>query len=378
MIDRNSWTRLKAMIMKEFVQMRRDRVTFAMMIVLPLMQLILFGYAINTNPRYLPTAVINADHSSLTRIFVAALQNTSYFKIQNSGVTQSEAEKMLARGKVQFVLEIPVDFTRELIHGTKPKLLMSVDATDPSATGNALSALNNLAQSVFNQELSRGLNYLLPGPQPFQLVVHQRYNPEAISQYNIVPGLMGVVLTMTMVMITSLAITRERERGTMESLLATPVRPIEVMVGKIIPYIMVGYLQQLLIIVAGVLIFDVPLEGSVLLLLIATLPFIFANLSVGLTFSTIAKNQLQAVQMSFFFFLPSILLSGFMFPFHGMPSWAQYIGNLLPLTHFVNIVRGIMLKGNGLFDIWQELWPLFLFIVVVLTVAIRRYKETLD
>ncbi len=373
-----SWIRLKAMIAKEFIQMRRDRLTFALMIVLPFIQLILFGFAINTNPKHLPTAVINGDSSPLTRTFISALQNSEYFQIKYPNVTEKQAEDLIARGSVQFIVQFPLNFSRELIHGSKPNLLVIADATDPVATGNASSALNALANTVFNQELSRGLSYLIPGPAAFNLNVQQRYNPEALSQYNIVPGLMGVVLTMTMVMITGLAITRERERGTMESLLATPVKPIEVMIGKIIPYIMVGYIQQLLIIIAGVVIFDVPHEGSILLLLIATLPFIFANLSVGLTFSTIAKNQLQAVQMTFFFFLPSILLSGFMFPFHGMPVWAQIIGNCLPLTHFLNIVRGILLKGNGLSDFYNQLWPLFLFILVVMTIAVRRYKETLD
>lgn len=370
--------RLSAVIVKEFIQMRRDRLTFALMIVLPLLQLILFGFAINTNPKHLLTAVVNADSSPLTRAFTSSLQNSEYFQIKYPNVNEQQAEKLIAQGAVQFIVQFPLNFSRRLIHGDIPDLLVVADATDPVATGNATGALSNMANSVFNRELSRGLNYLLPAPQPFNLVVQQRYNPEALSQLNIVPGLMGVVLTMTMVMITGLAITRERERGTMESLLATPVRPIEVMIGKIIPYILVGYIQQILIIVAGIVIFDVPHDGSIVLLLLATLPFIFANLSVGLTFSTIAKNQLQAVQMTFFFFLPSILLSGFMFPFHGMPSWAQWVGNLLPLTHFVNIVRGILLKGNTVSDFYSQLWPLFLFILVVLTIAVLRYKETLD
>jgi ABC-2 type transport system permease protein len=373
-----SWVRLKAMIMKEFVQMRRDRLTFALMVLMPLLQLILYGFAINTNPKHLPTAVVSADYSPLTRAFVSALQNTEYFQIKYPHVDEAQAEKLIAAGRVQFIIQIPLDFSRQLIHGEKPNLLVIADATDPVATGNAISALSNLVNSVFNQELSRGLSYLLPGPQPFNLIVHQRYNPEALSQYNIVPGLMGVVLTMTLVMITGLGITRERERGTMESLLATPVRPIEVMIGKITPYIIIGYIQQGLVIIAGIIIFDVPHEGSILLLLILTLPFIFANLAVGLTFSTIAKNQLQAVQMTFFFFLPSILLSGFMFPFYGMPQWAQAIGSCLPLTHFLNIVRGILLKGNHFSDVYAQIWPLLLFILVVMAIAIFRYKETLD
>ncbi len=368
-----SWIRLKAMIVKEFIQMRRDRLTFAIMIALPCIQLVLFGFAINTNPKHLPTAIVSADSSSFTRTFISAVQNSEYFQIKYPAVSEAQAEKLLAKASVQFIIQIPYDFTRELIRGNHPDLLIIADATDPVATGNATAALINLSTQVFNRDLSRGLKHLLGGPPPFNLVIHERYNPEGLSQYNIVPGLMGVVLTMTMVMITALAITRERERGTMENLLATPVRPVEVMIGKIIPYV-----QQLLIILAGIFIFGVPHDGSILLLLIATLPFIFANLAVGLTFSTIAKNQLQAVQMTFFFFLPSILLSGFMFPFHGMPVWAQIIGNCLPLTHFLNIVRGILLKGNGFADFYQQIIPLLIFILVVMTIAVYRYKETLD
>lgn len=370
--------RLGAMIYKEFIQMWRDRMTFALMIGMPLLQLTLFGYAINTNPRHLPTVVISADMSPLTRTFIAGLQNTKYFKITNPNITEQAAETAMARGQTQFIIKIPANFSRDLIHGDKPNLLVVADASDPSAVGSATNALQGLATQVFNRDLSRGLSYLLPSDPPFNLIMQQRYNPEAISQYNIVPGLMGVVLTMTMVMVTSLAITRERERGTMESLLATPVRPVEVMIGKITPYIMVGYIQQLLIIIVSIFLFQVPHEGNILLLLILTFPFITANLAVGLTFSTIAQNQLQAVQMSFFFFLPSLLLSGFMFPFYGMPVWAQSLGQLLPLTHFLRIVRGDMLKGNGILNMWHDLWPIFLFVLVALTMAVIRYRETLD
>ncbi len=373
-----SLQRLLAVIQKEFIQMRRDRLTFAMIIMIPLMQLILFGFVINTNPKHLPTAIISADHSAFTRTFINALANTDYFDVIKPNSTEKEALMLLERGKILFVINIPVQFSHDLVKGIKPTLLVTTDATDPAATSNALSALNALNQTVFNDNLQHGLGYLLPKAPPFTLMSHLEYNPEGISQYNIVPGLMGVVLTMTMIMITALAITRERERNTMESLLATPVRPLEVMLGKIIPYVMVGYIQQGLIITLGIYTFNVPHEGSILLLLIATLPFIIANLSVGLLFSTIAKNQLQAVQMTQFFFLPSLLLSGFMFPFYGMPHWAQMLGNCLPLTHFLLIVRGIMLKGNGIIEIWPEIMAITVFAFIIIAVGVKRYKQTLD
>lgn len=374
-----SGSRFMAVMMKEFIQMRRDKLTFAMMIGIPLMQLILFGYAINTNPKYLPSAVLAFDNSPYTRAFIQGLKNTEYFKISHEVSSEKEAKQLIARGGVLFVFSIPSDFTYRLMRNEHPSILVEADATDPVATGSALSAVQILAQSVLQQTIHQGSTSYLTNPPPaFNIITHAKYNPESISQYNIVPGLLGVVLTMTMVVITSLAITRERERGTMENLLATPAQPLEVMTGKIIPYIIVGYIQALLILAAAHFLFAVPIEGNVLLLLIATLPFIAANLSVGLTFSSVAKNQLQAMQMAFFFFLPSMLLSGFMFPFRGMPEWAQYVGQILPLTHFLRIIRGILLKGNGWLDIWQELWPIVLFMVMVLGVGLRRYRRTLD
>lgn len=373
-----SWSRCIAVLVKEFRQMRRDQVTIGMLIMIPIIQLVLFGFAINVNPRHLPTVVVATDHSPYTREFISALQNTKYFDIVNGNVTEAQAEKMLARGKAQFVINIPVDFTRELIKGKHPSIAVTVDATDSSSTGNALSALQVLANRVFDLQLSRGLPQLIPKKQPFNLIIHAKYNPDSITAYNIVPGLMGVILTMTLVMITALAITKEREFGTMESLLATPVRPLEVMLGKIIPYIIVGYMQEIIILLAAQYAFHVPNVGSVFVLLIATLPFIFANLMVGLTFSTLADNQLQAMQLTFFFFLPSILLSGFMFPFYGMPEWAQWIGNVLPMTHFTRIVRGVMLKGNGWYEIWPDLWPMLIFILGAGLIAMKRYRQTLD
>jgi ABC-2 type transport system permease protein len=368
--------RLVAIILKEFTQMKRDRVTFGMMIGLPLLQLILFGFAINTDPKALPTAIISGDHSVFTRNFTVALQNSSYFKLVPSITTDAEAEKYLRRAQIQFAIYIPQNFSTKLVHGDYPEILVEADATDPSATGNAIQAVQAMNNLLYN--FQGPLHYLQPTTSPVNLIIQSKYNPGRISQYNIIPGLLGVVLTMTMIIITALAITRERERGTMESLLAMPVRPLEVILGKLIPYIVVGYIQVSLILLLATFLFSVPIEGSIILLLLACLPFIAANLGVGLMFSTLAKNQLQAMQLSFFFFLPSMLLSGFMFPFRGMPGWAQDIGNILPLTHFLIIVRGILLKGNGILDILPEVNSIILFLLVALFLGVKRYRQTLD
>jgi len=373
-----SWKRLGAIVHKEFIQIKRDRLTFAMLVAIPIIQLILFGYAINSNPKHLPTAVISGDHSEFTRQFVAAMQNTKYFKIIDSNATEKNASRLLKEGRIQFILNIPTKFTHDLIRSIKPNLLITADATDPVSTVNTIAALRSLSTQVFNVNFQRGLSYLKQNAPPFNLIVHAKYNPEGITQYNIVSGLMGVVLTMTMVMITSVAITRERELGTMENLLAMPILPLEVMIGKILPYIIMGYMQQFLIIAIATSVFHVPFQGSLILLLFCTLPFIAANLAVGLLFSTLAKNQLQAVQMTFFFFLPTLLLSGFMFPFFGMPEWAQILGNLLPLTHFLYVIRGIMLKGNGFMDIWPHIWPMLVFTLAVILIGLKGYRRTLD
>ncbi|HXR03840.1 MAG TPA: ABC transporter permease, partial [Verrucomicrobiae bacterium] len=343
--------------------MRRDRLTFAMMLGIPMIQLILFGYAINSDPKHLPTAIYAADNSVFSRTIVWAMRNSSYFDITREPRNEAEIQQLLARGTVQFAVEIPVDFSRKLIRGEHPDLLLEADATDPMAIGYAVAAMNTLTTTVLSRDLTGPLAKLRNTPAPFNLVVHQHYNPENITQYNIVPGLMGVILTMTMVIITALAITRERESGTMENLLSTPLRPSEVIIGKIVPYIMVGYIQIFLILVAAKFLFNVPVVGSVPLLLVLAFLFIVAHLAVGVTFSTIARNQRQAMQMGMFFFLPNILLSGYMFPFRGMPGWAQDIGELLPLTHFLRVVRGILLKGNGLVEVAPDLWPIALFLV---------------
>jgi ABC-2 type transport system permease protein len=370
--------RLGAILVKEFTQMRRDKLTFGMMLGIPLLQLILFGFVINSDPKHLPTAVLLADYGPQGRTLLQAIQNSGYFDFVRQVKTEAEAEEALARGDVQFVINIPVNFSRDLLRGLKPAVLVEADATDPAATGNALGSLRVLAADALQHDLKGPLAALAGAGGLIDLRLHPRYNPEAITQYHIIPGLMGVVLTMTMIMITGLAITRERERGTMENLLSMPTRPFEVLAGKIIPYILVGYVQVGVILLAGRFLFHVPLAGSLVLLLLSAFVFIVANLAMGITFSTIAQNQLQAMQMAFFVFLPSMMLSGFMFPFRGMPLWAQYIGEVLPLTHFLRIVRGIMLKGNGFNEVIYELGAIALFSVVILMIAVKRYRQTLD
>ena len=377
-MHRFTFHRFWAIVLKEFIQMKRDRVTFGMMVGIPLMQLMLFGFAINSDPKHLPTAIRAADQGPFARTFIEAMRHSDYFNLVRVTDSEAETQRLLQLGEVQFVVNIPADFSRHLLRGERPAVLLEADATDPSAAGPALNALKAIASTVLDRDLTGPLARLRGRPGPVDFLIHAHYNPENITQYNIVPGLMGVVLTMTMVIITALAITRERERGTMENLLATPVRPFEVMSGKILPYIAVGYIQVTLILLAAKFIFHVPMIGSVALLYCVALLFIAANLAMGITFSTLAKNQLQAVQMAFFFFLPSILLSGFMFPFRGMPEWAQWIGTCLPLTHFLRIVRGILLKGNGPLEIAPELWPLLLFLTVAMSIGVKRYRQTLD
>ncbi len=374
----SSLKRLWAVVIKEFVQMRRDRLTFGMMVGIPLIQLVLFGFAINADPRHLPAGVVLADNGPFGRTLLEAMRHSSYYDFVRLMKTEDEANRALVRGEVLFVVNIPENFSRDLVRGDRPVLLVEADATDPAATSNAIGSLSAMLDTALQNDLKGPLGSLGGTPGPVDLRVHARYNPEAITQYNVVPGLMGVVLTLTMIMITSLAITRERERGTMENLLSMPLRPFEVLVGKIVPYIFVGYVQVSLILLASRVLFHVPMAGSVVLLLALTFVFVVANLAVGITFSTLAQNQLQAVQLTFFFFLPSILLSGFMFPFRGMPRWAQILGEGLPLTHFLRIVRGIMLKGNALADVAGEIWPIGLFATVVLAVAVTRYRQTLD
>ena len=367
-----------SIVRKEFLQLRRDRITFAMVVGIPIIQMTLFGYAINTDPKHLDTAIINADNTDITRSFVWAMKHSSYFKIVGALPDQAAGHAALSQGKVLFVLNIPAGFTRQLLRHERPSLLIEADATDPTAAGSALAAVNGIVQSVIQKELSGPLAPLAGTPLPIDVQVHRLYNPDNITQYNVVPGLMGVILTMTMVMMTGLAITRERERGTMENLLAMPATPLEVMTGKIIPYIGIGLLQATIIMLAARFVFHVPFFGNVGTIYAVSLIFVAAQLTVGITVSSLAQNQLQAVQLTFFYFLPNILLSGFMFPFQGMPGWAQFLGNLLPLTYFNRLIRGIMLKGNGWENSWPNVWPLFIFILVVMTVAVKTYRQTLD
>lgn len=373
-----SFARFGAILWKEFIQMRRDRMTFAMMILMPIIQLLIFGYAINANPKHLPTAVLDGDRTTFTQAFIQGLKHTSYFHIQYYPKSEQAADALMQSGRALFVINIPPNFTRDLLAGHKPQLLVTGDATDSMSVANALPAAVGMMNTVFNPLLRGNLSHLQEKPLAIDLITHAKYNPEQITRYSIVPGLMGVVLTMTLVMVMSLAITRERERGTMESLLATPTKPIEVMLGKIIPYIFVGYVQVGIILAVAYWLFQVPMDGSVFALLLYVLPFIAANLSVGLMFSSIARNQLQAVQMAVFFLLPSILLSGFMFPFFGMPKWAQVLGQILPMTHFIRVVRGIMLKGDTFVQAWQHVWPICLFFFIVLMISVKKYRRTLD
>jgi len=373
-----SLSRWWGIITKEFIQLKRDRLTFGMIIGIPVMQLLLFGFAINADPKNLPAAVLSADNSPYARSFIRAMENSGYFRMVRQVENEAEAEELLAHGEVQFVATIPEDFSRKLARGERPQLLIEADATDPGATNNAISALQQLAATALVRDLGGTLADLNATAPPIDLRVHRRYNPEGVTAYNIVPGLLGTILTMTMVLMTGLAMTRERERGTFENLLSTPALPFEVMTGKIVPYILIGLIQVTLIFLAARFVFGVPMKGNLLLLYAVVVLFIAANLTLGITFSSIAKNQLQAMQMTFFFFLPSILLSGFMFPFRGMPEWAQWLANALPLTHFLVLVRGIMLKGNELGELWPHIWPIVAFMLAVILLGLRFYKRTLD
>jgi ABC-2 type transport system permease protein len=368
------WRRSYAMLVKEFIQLRRDRVSFAMIVMIPVMQLLLFGYAINTTPRNLPTAVLLQEDSDLARSILKALENTAYFHFTREVHSVAELDDLLQSGKVLFGVEIPRGFERAVRRGDRPALLVAADATDPVAAGSALGTLGMVVQTALSHDLYTGD----PPALPFEIRTHARYNPAAESRLNIVPGLVGTILTMTMLIFTALSVTREVERGTMESLLSMPIRPVEVMFGKIIPYVMVGFIQASLIVGIGVLLFGVPILGSVVLLAALTTLFITTNLSIGYTFSTIVQNQLQAMQLSMMFFLPSILLSGFMFPFAGMPVWAQYLGEGLPLTHYIRIVRAIMLKGAAIENVRYDALALAALMLLAMTIAVTRFRRTLD
>jgi ABC-2 type transport system permease protein len=368
------WRKTWAMLVKEFIQLKRDRVSFAMIIMIPLVQLMLFGYAINTNPRNLPTAVLMQESTDLSRSILAALENTKYFRVTQLPHSEAEVDALLASGTVLFAIEIPAKFERSVRRGDKPAMLVLADATDPVASGTALGALNMVLQTALSHDRAVPASPTMP----FEIRTHARYNPAAVTALNIVPGLVGTILTMTMLIFTALSVTREIERGTMENLLSMPITPVEIMLGKIIPYVFVGFVQAALIIGIGVTLFGVPIVGSLAVLAALSTLFIATNLSIGYTFSTVAQNQLQAMQMSMMFFLPNILLSGFLFPFAGMPIWAQWIGESLPLTHYLRIVRSIMLKGSNLSDLRHDAIAMFVLMLIAMTIAVTRFRRTLD
>lgn len=384
---RLSFSRIQAILIKELIQMKRDRLTFAMLLMIPIMQLILFGFVINNHPKHLPTAIYLQENTEITRSIISNMAQSDYFDVVADVNTLNayrgtaplqDTSSLLQSGKVNFVLTIPSGFSKAWVRGEKPSLLLEADATDPAAAAMAVAQISPIVERTLADIQTGSLNYLKSKPSSINVVVHNKYNPEGISQFNIVPGLLGVILTMTMVMITSIAMTREAERGTMENLLAMPSKPLEVMIGKITPYVLMGLVQTIIILLASDMLFHVPFVGSGSSFALGVGLFILTNLAIGFTFSTIAKSQMQAMQLTFFFFLPSMLLSGFMFPFQGMPRWAQYIGEILPLTHFLRIVRGIMLKGTTLNLLANEFFALFAILIIVGTVAMLRYRQTLD
>ncbi len=371
-----SGARILAVLIKEFIQLTRDRLTYAMILVMPIVQLLLFGYAINSDPRDLPTAVLVQDQGPMARSTLSALVNSGYFEIVRTASSPAELDDAVARGEVQFALTIPADFTRRVVRGDGAQILVEADASDPAATGGAIAALASLPRTALSRDLVGAASK--PGADPFEVVIHRRYNPEAVTAYNIVPGLLGVILSMTLVMMTALGVTREYERGTMESLLATPARPIEVMIGKLAPYVVVGLIQTAVILILARVLFAVPMAGGWIALGLGVLLFIVGSLALGFLISTVARTQLQAMQMSFFYMMPSILLSGFMFPFRGMPDWAQALGSVIPVTHFLRVVRGALLKGLDVVALWPSLGALALFVVVIAGAAMARYRTTLD
>ncbi len=370
--------RVMAVMVKEFTQLSRDRLTYALILLMPIVQLLLFGYAINNDPRNLPAAVLVQDNGAFARSTLGAIRNSGYFDITRVARTSAELDAALARGEVMFAITIPADFTRRVVRGDKAQILVEADASDPGATGGAVAALAALPDNALAHDLTGAVARSPGGGPPFEVVVHRRYNPEAITAYNIVPGLLGVILSMTLVMMTALGVTREYERGTMEALLATPVRPLEVMAGKLAPYVLVGLVQTAFILVLAKLLFDVPMSGGWGALSLGIMLFIVGSLALGFLMSTLARTQLQAMQMSFFYIMPSILLSGFMFPFKGMPEWAQALGTVIPVTHFLRVVRGALLKGLGVGDLWPSLAALTVFVVIVVALAMARYRTTLD
>ncbi|MBI1215016.1 MAG: ABC transporter permease subunit [Alphaproteobacteria bacterium] len=373
-----SLRRAYALMKKEFIQLKRDKMTLRMIVMIPIIQILLFGYALNNDPKHLPTAVLAQDHSVFARSFVAGLVNTDYFAVTREPKSAAAAQRLLREGQVQFVVTIPENFGRDIVRGQKPQALIEADATDPTAISGPIAAAQGVFSTAFARDFTGPLAYLKGRQGSLSVEVHRMYNPEGFTRYNILPGLMGIILTMTGIMMTAMAITRERERGTMENLLSMPVRPLEVMIGKIMPYVLIGYIQAAIIVFLGEALFGVPVIGSLVLLSAVLVVFIACNLALGYLLSASAQNQTQAIQMSIMVLMPSILLSGFLFPFRGMPHWAQDIGSFLPATYFIRISRGILLKGDGFMDIWQNFWPLLAFMVVITVIATKRYRQTLD
>lgn len=372
-----SLQRFGAVLYKEFIQMRRDRVTFGMMIGLPLIQLFLFGFAINADPHHLPTLVELGDNGPLSRAVIAGMQQSDYFDFRGQVAGSAEGEEALRRGAANFVVVIPQNFERDVVRGRAPEILIAADASDPSAVGGAAGALAGIINVAVGQVLTGPLASATGAP-PFSIAVHREYNPEGKTSTNIVPGLLAIILSMTMVMITAVAIVKETERGTMEMLIATPVKPFEVMLGKILPYVFVGYVQTIVFLISASVIFHVPFEGSWFAFFLGFNLFIVVNLALGFLISTAARNQMQAMQLSFFTILPSILLSGFMFPFAGMPGWAQFLGQGVPATHFLRVIRAVMLKGGDVSDVGGECLALSIILVVISLIAMLRYRQTLD
>lgn len=373
-----SLARFGALLTKEFIQMRRDRVTFAMMLGVPLMLLVLFGFAINNDPKGLPAALLAMSNDPYTRAIVTALENTNYYRFDHVARTEAEADLLLARGDVSFVVTIPADFGTRVERGDSPRLLIEADATDPSVASGAISTLGTIADQALLRAQGKQAAAAEQARSQLDVVIHRLYNPEGISQYNIVPGLLGVILQMTMVMMTAMALTRETERGTMENLLAMPASPLEIMLGKVLPYAVVGAVQVVVVLVTAKLLFFVPFVGGLPLLLSSILIFVLGLVLLGYTISTVSRTQMQAMQLTFFFFLPSILLSGFMFPYRGMPGWAQTLGEVFPLTHFLRIVRAVMLKGAELPAVATEIVWLVGFVILFSVFALMRFRRTLD
>ncbi|UQZ87891.1 mannose-1-phosphate guanyltransferase [Deltaproteobacteria bacterium Smac51] len=376
--DSFSPTRWWGVVLKEFLQLRRDRVTFALIIGLPIAQLLLFGFAINADPKNLPVAIVDPNPSEFSRSLASALNSTGYFKVTRLLESEEDAKRTLLRGRELFVINIPADFTKELVRGHKPDLLVEVDASDPGVSGQSLMAISQMPFIALKRELSGPLLPLAPDSPPFGVQIHRLYNPEGLTRYNMIPSLMGVILTITMVMMTSLALTRERERGTMENMLSMPLKPLEVLSGKMVPYIFIGFIQATIILIAARLFFQVPVAGGLAAVYLATMLYVTTNLAVGITISSLARNQLQAIQMTIMFFMPNLLLSGFLYSVLGEPKWARILSEMLPLTHFNRLIRSIFLKAGDFSDLWPSVWPILLFTVLVMFLADRTYKTTLD